>query len=62
MISSALLLSFMEAQRVDYISAFAGQVSELIKEIKSARQVLEERVEEAVDILNKKLPDSVTAK
>jgi nitronate monooxygenase len=62
MISSALLLSFMEAKRLDYVSAFAGQVSGLIKEIKSARQVLEEMVEEAVDILTRKLPDSVTAK
>jgi nitronate monooxygenase len=61
-ISSALLLSFMEAGKLDYVSPFAGQVSGLIKEIKSARQVLEEMVEEAVDILTRKLPDSVTAR
>jgi nitronate monooxygenase len=61
MISSTLLISFIEANKEDYVSAFAGQVSGLIKEIKPARQILEEMVEEAADILTRKLPDSVTA-
>ena len=46
----------------DYLGAFAGQVIGLIDEIKPARQVLEEMVEEAVDILTKRLPENVTAK
>jgi len=44
------------------VGAFAGQISGLIKEIKPARQVLEEMVEEAVEILTRKLPENVVAK
>jgi NAD(P)H-dependent flavin oxidoreductase YrpB (nitropropane dioxygenase family) len=44
----------------DYIGAFAGQVSGLIKEIKPAKEVLEDMVEEAVDILKNKVPKFVT--
>lgn len=61
MISSGLLASFLKADKPEYVSAFAGQISGLINEIKPARQVLEEMVEEAVDILTKKLPENVTA-
>jgi len=62
MISSALLASFVEGQKDDYVGGLAGQVSGLIKEIKPARQVLEEMVEEAADILTRRLPEMVTAK
>ena len=62
MISSALLWSFVEADKTDYVGGLAGQVSGLIHEIKPARQVLEEMVEEAVDILTRKLPESVVAR
>lgn len=62
LLSSALLASFIEAKKVEYVGGLAGQVSGLIKEIKPARQVLEEMVEEAVDIFTRKLPDAVTAK
>jgi NAD(P)H-dependent flavin oxidoreductase YrpB (nitropropane dioxygenase family) len=61
-ISSALLAGFVEAHKDDYVGGLAGQISGLIKEIKPARQVLEEMVEEAVDILTKKLPQTVIAK
>jgi NAD(P)H-dependent flavin oxidoreductase YrpB (nitropropane dioxygenase family) len=44
------------------VGGLAGQVSALINEIKPARQVLEEMVAEAADILTKKLPESVEAK
>lgn len=60
MISSTLLVSFIEANKEDFVGAFAGQISGLIKEIKPARQVLEEMVAEAAEILTRKLPDSVT--
>jgi nitronate monooxygenase len=62
LISSALLWGFVDAKKTDYVGGLAGQVSGLIHEIKPARQVLEEMVEEAVDILTRKLPDSVVAK
>lgn len=62
LISSAMLASCIQAHKDEYVGGFAGQVSGLIKEIKPARQVLEEMVEEAVDILTRRLPESVTAK
>jgi NAD(P)H-dependent flavin oxidoreductase YrpB (nitropropane dioxygenase family) len=62
LISSALLAAFIEAEKSEYVGGLAGQVSGLIKEIKPARQVLEEMVEETVDILARKLPESVVAK
>jgi NAD(P)H-dependent flavin oxidoreductase YrpB (nitropropane dioxygenase family) len=62
LISSALLASFIEGNKDDYVGGLAGQVSGLIKEIKPARQVLEEMVEEAVDILTRRLPENVKAK
>ena len=62
MISSTLLASFIEAKKFEYVGGLAGQVSGIINEIKPARQVLENMVEEAVDILTRKLPENVTAK
>jgi NAD(P)H-dependent flavin oxidoreductase YrpB (nitropropane dioxygenase family) len=62
LISSALLHSFIQGEKDDYVGGLAGQVSGLIKEIKPARQVLEEMVEEAVEILTRKLPETVVAK
>ncbi len=61
MISSALLASFIEAERDEYVGGLAGQVSGIIKEIKPARQVLEDMVAEAVDILTRRLPVEVKA-
>ena len=62
LISSALLGSFIKAMKDDYVGGLAGQISGLIKEIKPARQVLEEMVEEAVDILTRRLPENIVAK
>jgi NAD(P)H-dependent flavin oxidoreductase YrpB (nitropropane dioxygenase family) len=62
LISSALLASFIEGKKDDYVGGLAGQVSGLIKEIKPARQVLEEMVEETVEILTRKLPETVLVK
>jgi len=61
LISSALLGSFVEAKKDDYVGGLAGQISGLIKEIQPARQVIEEMVEEAVDILTRRLPQNVVA-
>ena len=62
LISSALLASFIEAGKNDFVGGLAGQVSGIIKEIKPAAQVVEELVEETVDILTRRLPESVVAK
>jgi NAD(P)H-dependent flavin oxidoreductase YrpB (nitropropane dioxygenase family) len=61
LVSSALLWGFVKTGKTDYIGGLAGQVSGLIHDIKPARQVVEEMVEEAVDILTRKLPASVVA-
>ena len=60
-ISSALLAGFVDAQKNDYVGGLAGQVSGLINEIKPAGQVLEQMVEEAVEILTRRLPEMVMA-
>lgn len=60
-ISSALFGAFVEANQVDYIGGFAGQAAGLIHEIKPAGEVLLDMVEQAADILTKKLPESVKA-
>ncbi|UCD78730.1 MAG: nitronate monooxygenase [Desulfobacterales bacterium] len=62
LISSALLAGFIEANKTDFVGGLAGQVSGIIKEIKPAAQIVEEMVEEAVDILTRRLPESVVAK
>lgn len=60
--ASALADMFNQAKRKEYMGPFSGQVSGLIKEIKPAAQVLEEMVEETVDVLTRRLPESVVAK
>lgn len=62
LISSALLAGFIEVNKQAYVGGLAGQISGLIKEIKPARQVLEEMVEETVDILSRRLSETVIAK
>ncbi len=61
-VASALLSGFIEANKNDYVGIFAGQVAGLIKEIKPARDVLEEMVDEAAEILARKLPRDVEVK
>ena len=60
MLSSALVNMFERAAMNEYISPFAGQVSGMIHEIKPAADIVREMVEEAVDILARKLPQNVT--
>jgi len=62
LISSHLLAAFIEAKKNDYVGGLAGQVSGIIHEIKPAKQVLEDMVEEAVDILTRRLPQNVEAR
>lgn len=61
-LSSALLGGFLGAGLDDHVGGFAGQVSGLINEIKPARVIVEDMVEEAVEILTKRLPESVVVK
>ncbi len=62
LLSSALLASFIEANKSGYVGGLAGQVSALIDEIKPAAQVLEEMIEQAADIIGSKLPNNVAVK
>ena len=61
-ISSTLLASFIKANKNEYIGGPAGQISGIISEIKPAAQVLQEMVEEAADILTRRLKENVTVK
>lgn len=62
LLSSALLSSFIEAGKTNYVGGLAGQVSALISDIKPAAQVVEEMVAETVEILGQKLPGMVQIK
>jgi nitronate monooxygenase len=59
--ASALAEMFNRAEKREYMGPFSGQVAGLITEIKPAAQIVEEMVEEAVDILTRRLPESVIA-
>ncbi|MCP5057664.1 MAG: nitronate monooxygenase [bacterium] len=61
MLASAVVDMFNRAGKVEYVGPFAGQVSGLIDEIKPAAEIVDELVEEAVEILTRRLPESVTA-
>ena len=62
LLASAVIASFHKAGKYEFVGPFSGQVSGLIDEIKPAREVVEEMVERAVDILCRKLPETVVAK
>lgn len=49
-----------EAGRTDLIMNAAGQAAGMLKEIKPARQLLEEMVEQAVDVLKNRVPEIAT--
>ncbi len=58
-LASAMVEMFQKAELNEYISPFSGQVSGMIGEIKPAGQILEEMVEEAVEVLARRLPADV---
>lgn len=60
--ASAVVDMLNRAEKKEYMGPFSGQVSGLIKEIKPAAEILEDMVEEAADILTRKLPESVIVK
>ena len=59
LLSSALVDMFNAAGRQEYIGPFAGQVCGLIGEIKPAAEIVKEMIEQAVDILGRKLAEEV---
>jgi NAD(P)H-dependent flavin oxidoreductase YrpB (nitropropane dioxygenase family) len=61
LISSALAEMFNTAERKEFMGPFSGQVAGLIDEVKPAAQIVEEMVDEAVDVLNRRLPENVEA-
>jgi nitronate monooxygenase len=58
--ASAMAEMFDRAQKKEFIGPFSGQICGLIKEIKPAGEVLQDMVEQAIDILGRQLPESVT--
>jgi nitronate monooxygenase len=62
LLASGMVEMFTQADMVEYVGPFAGQVSGLIKEIKPAAEILMDMVEETVDILTNRLAETVTAK
>ena len=59
--ASALVDMFNRAGQKEYVGPFAGQVSGMIHEVEPAARIVERMVEEAVEILTRKLPNSVEA-
>jgi NAD(P)H-dependent flavin oxidoreductase YrpB (nitropropane dioxygenase family) len=59
-LASAIVDMFNQAGNVDYVGPFAGQVSGLIHEVQPAAHIVADMVEQAVDILGRKLPETVT--
>ena len=60
LLASTVVDMFNRAGNVEYVGPFAGQVSGLIDEIKPAARIVEEMVEQAADILTRRLPATVT--
>lgn len=59
LLASAMVEMFNQAGNEEYVGPFSGQIAGMITEIKPAARILTDMVEEAVDILSRKLPESV---
>lgn len=59
MLASAIVEMFNRANMDAYVGPFSGQIAGLIKEIKPAAEILTGMVEEAVDIMTRRLPATV---
>jgi hypothetical protein len=57
-----LIDSLSKAKRHDLLCAPTGQIVGMLKDVRPAKEILNDMVREAVDILNKKLPTKVKAK
>ena len=54
-------LGLRKGRMTDYISEFSGQIAGMLKERKSAKQIVDEMVEGAISILKERLPAEVVA-
>ena len=54
-------LGLRKGRMSDYISEFSGQIAGMLKERKSAKQIVDEMVEGAINILKERLPAEVVA-
>jgi nitronate monooxygenase len=61
-LASAVVDMLNQAGREEYVGPFAGQVAGLIHEIEPAGRIVERMVEEAAEILTRKLPESVVVR
>jgi NAD(P)H-dependent flavin oxidoreductase YrpB (nitropropane dioxygenase family) len=52
-------LGLRRERMTDYISGFGGQIVGMLKERKSAEQIINEMVEESIQILKQKLPSEI---
>lgn len=59
LLASAMVDMFNRAGKKEYVAPFAGQVSGLIHQIQPAGEIVRDMVEEAADILTRRLPESV---
>ena len=62
LLASAIVDMFNRVGKVEYVGPFAGQVAGLIHEILPAARIVEDMVEEAADILTRRLPQTVTVR
>jgi len=62
LVSSGLMEAEMESGMTEYVLTPAGQISGMVKEMKSAKQVVEEMVDEAIRILQEDFPARVRLK
>ena len=61
-LASAVVDMLNQAGHPEYVGPFAGQVAGLIHEIEPAARIVEKMVEEAADILTRRLPESVVVR
>jgi len=62
LVSSGLMEAEMESGMTEYVLTPAGQICGMVKEMKSAKQVVEEMVDEAIRILQEDFPARVRLK
>jgi nitronate monooxygenase len=59
LVTGDLILAMLESGMTEYVFTPAGQICGLVKEIKSAKQIVEEMVDEAIRILQEEFPARV---
>ncbi len=58
---SEVALGLRKAKMRDYISGFGGQIAGMLKERKTAKQIIDEMVDGAIEILRHRIPAEVVA-